>query len=387
MILLIRDWLKVSRYILTGVFYSCGIVLGGVASAGTPTTPDEVPWIDCRGKIVTSLPSDSVRIAGVGDLVFADDAQLNQQYFRAFTPVFQANHFVLGNLEGAITTSKDARKKYIPGRSYAFRFPPDTARLLKDSGFHALSLANNHVKDYGEEGLADSVKYLQAQGLITSGLQQGEFELVTVQGRRLALISFGFYSHQNDMNDIPSAVQLVQRARGSADLVIISLHAGAEGENAVLLPKGKELFLGESRGDSRLFAKAVIEAGADAIIGYGPHLVRAAECLKGKPVYYSVGNFVSAGGLNTQGLPGISAVVELVFNTQQQFVAARVLPVVFTPQRYPDWDPKGRGVLLINYLGQRAKQQWEDFTPLIHPGFEDEVSAFDIQLRKTPSLR
>ena len=126
------------------------LALASAAASETPPSdpgPQELPWTDCSGHAFPTLPAGTFRVTGVGDMVFSEDASANLATFAPFEPLLRESQFVFGNLEGAITSQTKSRKTYVPGRSYAFRFPPETAALLQGAGFAAVSVANNHAYD------------------------------------------------------------------------------------------------------------------------------------------------------------------------------------------------------------------------------------------------
>jgi hypothetical protein len=247
--------------------------------------------------------------------------------------------------------------------SYVFRFPVATAKLLKSSGFHAVTLANNHSLDYGSAGLTDTLNHLTQQGIVGSGHNRGKFELFAFEAIKIALVSVGFYSMQNDIKELDVMAELIASAKRVADVVIVAMHAGAEGEAHIELPDGVETFLGEARGDSRAFARVAIAAGADAIIGYGPHVLRAAECIAGRPVFYSIGNFLGIGGLSTQGLTGVAAIAQLAFDANKKLIGSRLVPIRFDSNKFPQIDPAGRAIALVQHLNVLATQKFKDFVP------------------------
>jgi hypothetical protein len=247
--------------------------------------------------------------------------------------------------------------------SYVFRFPVATAKLLKSSGFHAVTLANNHSLDYGGAGLTDTLNHLAQQGIVGSGHLRGKFELFTLEAIKIGLVSVGFYSMQNDIKELDAVAELIASAKRVADVVIVAMHAGAEGEAHIELPEGPETFLGEARGDSRAFAQVAIAAGADAIVGYGPHVLRAAECIAGRPVFYSIGNFLGIGGLSTQGLTGVAAIAQLAFDVNKKLIGSRLVPLRFDSNKFPQIDPAGRAIALVRHLNVLATQKFKDFVP------------------------
>ena len=327
-------------------------------------------WMNCSGKSTDILPPGSFVITGVGDMVFSGDHALNTRslqemvsHFTGVTPDLSRPNFIFGNLEGPITSLTETSKPSIPGVSYVFRFPVTTAELLKSSGFHAVTLANNHSLDYGGAGLRDTLHHLNQQGIVGSGHLRGQFELFTFKAIKIALVSVGFYSMQNDIKELDEMAELIASAKRVADVVIVAMHAGAEGEAHIELPDGPETFLGEARGDSRAFARVAIAAGADAIVGYGAHVLRAAECIAGRPVFYSIGNFLAIGGLSTQGLTGIAAIAQLAFDPNKKLIGSRVVPIRFDSNKFPQIDPTGRAIALVRHLNLLATQKFKDFVP------------------------
>jgi hypothetical protein len=324
----------------------------------------------CAGESMDTLPAESFVVTGVGDMVFSGDHALNTRSLQAMvshltgvTPDLSQPNFIFGNLEGPITALTETSKPSIPGVSYAFRFPVATAKLLQSSGFHAVTLANNHSLDYGDAGLTDTLSHLSQQGIVGSGHLRGQFELFTFNAVKIALVSVGFYPMQNSIKELEAMTELIASAKRAADVVIVAMHAGAEGEAHIELPDGPETFLGEARGDSRAFARVAIAAGADAIVGYGPHVLRAAECIAGRPVFYSIGNFLGIGGLSTQGLTGVAAIAQLAFDVNKKLLGSRLVPIRFDSNKFPQIDPAGKAIALMWHLNLLAKQKLKDFVP------------------------
>ena len=120
----------------------------------------------------------------------------------------------------------------------------------------------------------------------------GEITYLRVHGRRVAFIGFAPYAFAANLLDIPGAQRLIRRARAHASLVVVIIHAGAEGAGELHTPHGEETYLGEDRGDARAFAHAAIDAGASLVLGSGPHVIRGVERYRGRLIAYSLGNFV-----------------------------------------------------------------------------------------------
>lgn len=345
-----------------------------------PPLPD---FVNCQGAVVTRSPED-LRVAAMGDLVFDVRAEANSEAFSSVRALLQEADFAFGNLEGAITERTAAAKAVVPGRSYAFRFPPGTATLIRDANIDVVSIANNHSNDYGPAGYADSVRHLRAAGVQTTG-EPGTYVVQDVRGLRVALVAFGHYSRFNSILDLEGAARVVAKARSEADVVIVTHQGGAEGAAAAFLKDGTEMFLGENRGDVRAFARTVIGAGASLVVGHGPHVVRGAECVDGRPVLHSIGNFISIGGLNTLGLSNVSVFFEALLDRRGAVRGVRVVPMMFSGG-LPIRDENGRALHLINALSERAAAL-PGFKPLRFPGFESTKDAYRQWAASIPVLR
>lgn len=324
---------------------------------------DSTPFVNCEGAVVEPAPSDW-RLTGTGDIVFTDAANANQDAFKSFLPVFKRASVVLGNLEGAITNELVTAKKYIPGRSYAFRFSPDVANLIKEANFNVISTANNHSNDYGRKGQQDTQRLLTEKGIQVTGLK-GTHAVVNVANLRVVVVAAAHYPVFNNVLELDAMAEKVAKLRQDHDAVVLFYQLGGEGDTAALMPDGPEIFLNESRGDARAFAQRMQAAGASLLIGHGPHVVRAAECVGNTPVFHSIGNFVSAGGLSTRNLSNVSVLPEVLFDDKGQVRGVRAFPVTFSAQRYPILDSTGRGVSLVNALSRREAGLRNNFTPLL----------------------
>jgi hypothetical protein len=176
--------------------------------------------------------------------VFSEFENINRSAFTEFMPFFKQADLVLGNLEGAITEYNQPRKPYVPGKSYSFRFPPSTANLLKQANFHVISIANNHVHDFGPIGFSDTQRYLSQVGIETTGLKSS-YIIRTVKGKRIAVISLAYYPVFNNVLEIDEAANLVKEVRAKSDIVVLYYQMGAEGDSAIKISADNEIFLGE----------------------------------------------------------------------------------------------------------------------------------------------
>ena len=133
---------------------------------------------------------------------------------------------------------------------FAFRDPPGYARYLKQAGFTILNDANNHSFDFGETGQAQTVQAIRAAGLDQTGLP-GEITLVTVHRIKVAFLAFAPYSYDADLLDLPAAQALVAHAAREANVVVVYMHAGAEGSTADHVTGQEEHYRGEDHDDDK----------------------------------------------------------------------------------------------------------------------------------------
>jgi hypothetical protein len=123
----------------------------------------------------------------------------------------------------------------------------------------------------------------------------------------VALVAFAPNVGSNSLNDPQIGLPLVSQLAATHDIVIVSFHGGAEGNGAEVLPFAREIFAGEDRGNVVEFARAMVDAGADLVIGHGPHVVRPLELYHDRLIAYSLGNFATYYGISVEGIRGYRA--------------------------------------------------------------------------------
>ncbi|MFL6078215.1 MAG: CapA family protein [Mycobacteriales bacterium] len=301
----------------------------------------------------TPVGNGQVTITAVGDIIMGHTPVLPPDGGRAFfDPVKPelTGDLVLGNLEGALTDQASSSKCPPGGREcYAFRMPPGYAQWLRGAGFTVLNLANNHSRDYGMRGLADTKAALTAHGLSYDGMP-GQVSIQRAGGLTVAVLGFAPYGWTQSLLDIPAAQRLVREAKKQADLVFVTIHAGGEGDEWQHVKPGTETFLGENRGDSVRFAHAVVDAGADLLIGSGPHVLRGMEWYKGKLIAYSMGNFAGYKSLSTSGPRGIGGITHITLRADGTFVRGQLASSRMVGAGTPALDPSHRAVTTVRQL-------------------------------------
>jgi hypothetical protein len=350
----------------------------GTAVPAPPPEPEPAPTPAPPPETSSTTPVLPITVAAVGDVMmgstFPDETggllppEDGRLLFAEVQPLLAAADVAFGNLEGPLadggTSEKCAHAK--PGRCYAFRTPARYAGRLQDAGFGVVSLANNHAADFGEAGRASTRLALERVGIRYAGAP-GEVARMEVRGTRVALVAFSTSGGTNDLRDLPEAARIVGEAAREADVVVVSFHGGAEGADRQHVPPGTEEFLGEDRGDLRAFARTVVAAGADLVIGHGPHVVRGMEVLNGRLIAYSLGNFATYGGMNLSGPNGLTLVLEVRLAKDGAFLGGRIHPAVQEKPGGPRLDPAGAIIPVVRELsradfGPTAVQVAEDGT-------------------------
>lgn len=307
---------------------SGGVVLAAAAaliwgSVGAAAAPDAIR---------------TVRLAAAGDIAMIASPD-SSSFFRSVDLDLRGD-LVLGNLEGTLTGRGASKCGAGSSSCYAFRAPPSYAGLLRSAGFTVMNLANNHAFDFGSIGQHDTVRAVHSAGLLTTG-RPGEIAYArTGSGVRVAVVGFAPYPWAQSLLDLRAAKALVQKADVWADIVIATMHAGAEGSAMGHVSSGSEYFLGENRGNVYAFAHAVIDAGADVVIGHGPHVLRGMEWYKHRLIAYSLGNFLGWKTFNVSGVTGVSGILQLTLNEDGSWVGGALVPVTLAPDGIPRPDPE-----------------------------------------------
>jgi hypothetical protein len=239
------------------------------------------------------------------------------------------------------------------GSCFVFRSPTRYATYLRDAGFDVASLANNHAQDFGDPGRDSTMRTLDAVGILHSG-RDGDVAEWTTHGRRFALVAFAPNVGSHQLNDLVRAQQIVSRLAARHDIVIVSFHGGGEGEGAAKLPFAHEIYQGEDRGDVVEFAHTVIDAGADLVLGHGPHVLRPMELYRDRLIAYSLGNFATYYGISVNGIRGLAAVLIARLGDDGRFLDGRIEPTVQVRPAGPAPDPAGRAVTLLRDLTNEA---------------------------------
>jgi len=257
----------------------------------------------------------------------------------------------MGNLESALGDLALTKCPAGDSECYAFEAPDSTAQMLAGDGFSAVNVANNHTLDAGTAGEANTNTVLQQAGLAYAG-RPGQITYLTRNGITIALLGFAPWPYDADALDIPAAEALVHEAAQHAKVVIVMEHLGAEGDDAQHVTDSEEYYLGEDRGNSVAFTHGVIDAGADLVVGSGPHVLRGFQWYKGHLIAYSLGNFCGYNTLGLDSITSVSAVLHVTLGAQGQFVSGSITPLKLVEPGIPEPDPTNAAIGTINTLSQ-----------------------------------
>ena len=235
-----------------------------------------------------------VTLAFVGDIMF--DRGVKESIFKngggdfnfPFEKIYEdlkQYDILFGNLEGPISDRGENQ-----GSLYSFRMDPKTAEALALAGFDVLSLANNHIGDWGEEAIKDTIKRLDSAGILVAGADLTQEEdylpkILNIRGVKIAFLAF-FNAPEIEIK------KSVELAKLNADIVIASFHFGDE-------------YKKEPNENQKRLARLAVDAGADLVVGHHPHIIQEVELYKNSYIAYSLGNFIFDQSFSKETMRGI----------------------------------------------------------------------------------
>ncbi|RFZ81259.1 CapA family protein [Mucilaginibacter terrenus] len=232
-----------------------------------------------------------------------------------------------GNLEGVLLDKGEpaAMKLKFRSKPYLFKMPESYGGILKNAGFDILSVANNHSNDFGYLGRERTMRVLDSLGIYYAGLKTSPVTTFARNGIKYGFCAFSPNSQTVSLLDIPGAVKTITTLKQTNDIVLVSFHGGGEGVDFEHVPDSAQSFNGERRGNVKAFAHAAINAGADLVIGHGPHVSRAVELYKGKLIAYSLGNFCTYRSVSVAGVCGLAPMMKLRLTKNGRFLDGQII--------------------------------------------------------------
>lgn len=304
--------------------------------------------------------SVSLTIAAVGDMMLGTDYPENHLpdddgvgFLAAVTPLLSAADITFGNLEGVLVDGGEPGKRCSnPTTCYRFRSPSRYVKHFVAAGFDVMSLANNHARDFGEDGRLATMQTLATAGIHHSGLE-GDFASFDANGLQVALVAFAVTKNSNMLLDYEQSAATIADCANTHDIVIVSFHGGAEGREVMHLPFDEEEYYGEPRGDVVKFSHMMVDAGADLVFGHGPHVVRAMERYKDRLIAYSLGNFATYYGISVEGIKGVAPILIVTIDETGKFVEGQIHSTVQIRPAGPSLDDSQKALSLIRGLSNQ----------------------------------
>lgn len=248
-------------------------------SAPTQTTSASAPLPTKK-----NVPQEPISLLFIGDIMLdrtiRKDGELYgyKNLFSCLEEEFSTYDEVIGNLEGTITdfesTSKNAA--YQSPESFRFTFDTEAVAALKDIGLSIVSIANNHIRDFGNEGIQQTVLHLDMLGLEFFGdprLDGKTYVIKDIKGTSIAFIAYNEFLGTQEQTLLD-----LEKTKNISDVQIVFSHWGNE--------------YVETHSNTKTLAHSFVDAGADLIIGAHPHVIQESEIYKEVPIYYSLGNFI-----------------------------------------------------------------------------------------------
>ena len=247
-----------------------------------------------HSEYIDSVAPAPVHIILVGDIMLSRQvgavmkSMKDYRYpFLEVADVLREADITFGNLEGPVSSLGTDL-----GSVYSFRADPMAVEGLSFAGFDVVSLANNHILDWGREALLDTISRLSSAGIksVGAGAEERSADspaIFDVRGTKVGFLAYTTLYPKSleagadnaGVSNIDKAAEEVKRLREDADIIVVSVHWGEE----------YELFSDEAQ---RELAHRFVEAGADIVVGHHPHVAEEVERYKNSWIFYSLGNFV-----------------------------------------------------------------------------------------------
>ncbi|MEM6735585.1 MAG: CapA family protein [Bacteroidota bacterium] len=276
---------------------------------------------------------DTITIAAVGDIMtgtnFPNESYLPRDTGRYLwsevQPILKKADITFGNLEGTILNEGGEQKTCSnPNLCYLFRSPEFLAVNFQESGFDLMSIANNHANDFGKTGRLNTQRVLDSLGITHAGSIDRPHVVKKIGHLKIGFCAFAPNIGTVSIHKYDEIRKIVQNLDSLSDLVIASFHAGAEGPKHQNVTQKQEFYYGEDRGNVHELAHLLIDEGADVVLGHGPHVVRALEVYNNRIIAYSLGNFLTYGRFNLQGLAGEAPILEIKTDAEGKFLIGKL---------------------------------------------------------------
>ncbi len=306
----------------------------------------------------TKKTAGSVSIIGVGDIM------LGSNYPAAYLPdtnilkniesVLKDADITVGNLEGTLFDRGGTPKKCAdPKICTLFRTPSSYGQYLADAGFDYLNLANDHINDFGEQGIMATAVNLEELNIKFSGIENKfETAILKKNGVKYGFVSFAASTAAVKLNDYAKAKRLIAQTKEKTDIVIVMFHVRTEGRQAEHLSFSTEISHGENRENVVEFARLAVDSGADVVFGQVPRITRAVELYKNRFISYGSGSLAAYTATDNEGIGGIAPIFKIITDKQGKFISGTIIPITQAGDKTPKIDPEKTVIERIIYLNR-----------------------------------
>jgi poly-gamma-glutamate capsule biosynthesis protein CapA/YwtB (metallophosphatase superfamily) len=342
--------------VISCLFFSCNEIADNKSSSESITHSTHVNEINSDTTNNKRRKNTVINISAVGDIMlgtnFPNNATLPPDANSLLMPadsLLRNASITFGNAEG-VFLNEGGESKGSGANVYNFRQPESYAGILKNYGFDFLSIANNHAYDFGQIGLENTSKVFEKNGLKFAGNKTNPYVIIERDGIKIGMVAFAPHNGCLNLNDRPAVIALVKEVKTKCDILMVSFHAGAEGSKATRVPRRHEIFYDQDRGDVYETAHAVIDAGADIVIGHGPHVPRGIELYKSHLIAYSLGNFCTYAKFNLKGISGYAPLLNFNVDGNGSFIKGKIYSFLQLGEGGPVKDESDAAAKLIKQL-------------------------------------
>jgi poly-gamma-glutamate capsule biosynthesis protein CapA/YwtB (metallophosphatase superfamily) len=264
---------------------------------------------------ITPVKETNIILAGdvmLGRSVMTQSLKINDPSypFRKVSEKLNQADIVFVNLENPIISN-------CPSSNSGFKFCADPKMVegLKFAGVDIVSLANNHTLNYGKEGLIETEKILNENGIKWVG--DGNLEIIEKNGTKFGFLGFDFVTNLPKETDY----QLIKDSKVKVDTLVVMVHWGAE-------------YVSQPTKTQVAIANDLVNAGVDVIAGSHPHWTQSIDYIDGKPIFYSLGNFIFDQAWSEETKKGMA--VELTYQ-ENKIINTKMLPIYMKNFVQPEW--------------------------------------------------
>jgi poly-gamma-glutamate synthesis protein (capsule biosynthesis protein) len=293
-----------TQKIIIGLIFLFTFIIIGLFFAARKSASSETQG-NSQNKLVTVQSGEPLRILFTGDMMFdryirqSSEKRGDDFVFAGTKDVLMQNDLVVGNLEGPVTnnSSVSVNSEFGSRNNYIFTFAEKIAQNLGNNNIKMVNLGNNHIYNFGEDGLSQTKQNLKNADIDFVGDPSGEKRIAYFQKKGTSVAFVTYNQFESDAKNKTLADIAIAKKNG-VNTIILYTHWGQE-----YLPNPSE--------GIKSLGHEFVDAGVDLIIGSHPHVTQPSEEYKGKMIYYSLGNFIFDQYFSSQTQQGLLVQIEI----------------------------------------------------------------------------